>query len=224
MKIQEVIGIATVTTIIVVGAVLVLDGGEPEHDCGNRWRDYKGFNEENLGSSSTPNKTTSAGTKVGDYLTAIDTRLSADSTLESVHKDKIKTALNDLQTKRIKGRTNAETYWTLIVAERHSAVGHWRQVWKRLDQLYELDSAGQWGTSYIDPNASNLDLTVEDLLNQIKGDYGSNSSILAKCDVLMEAPHRATFRNASWARIALAVRFGANQAGLVDQELDHPEG
>jgi len=206
---------AIVAALIAFGLGFFGDGGEDTP----RWPDYNGTNGENTAQN--------IGQNAGAYLDAIKARAIADPTLSAAQKTLIKDRCDALKgNQRFANYTKDETYLIIVVAERHSTLNHWGQVWKRLGGTLGNDAS--WSSSYKPAVAKigNYNKTVKKLINDIRAAFPGNTTIQAHCNDRELMPHSTANRNTSWARILLAFELASNtaNASLVGMELDHPEG
>ncbi|MEE8104970.1 MAG: hypothetical protein V3T86_05495 [Planctomycetota bacterium] len=180
------------------------------------WRKYVGYNGQN--------GALNVGRPVGDYLTAIKTRATNDTGLAAGLKTNIKNRCDALKAAYFGAYTKDETYVIIVIAERHSALNHWEQVWKRLQGA--VGAAG-WAAAYkpTDQKLGGYNKNVEVLLGAVKSKFPSHATIPGRCDERIQYPHTSANRNTSWARILLAFELANDtaNAGQVDMELDHPE-
>ena len=130
-----------------------------------------------------------------------------------------------LKAKYFGAYTKDETYLIIVIAERHSALSHWTQVWKRLKGAVGADG---WAAAYkpTDQKLGGYNKKVEELLEAVKSKFPNHATIPGRCDERVQYPHTTANRNTSWARILLAFELANDMAnaGQVDMELDHPEG
>lgn len=210
----QTIGCAAVPTGTVVVLALLLFGA-----VGGPWAEYEGFDGENNAQN--------IGQTVGTYLNAIKIRADGDNDLKDSVKTAIKNRCDALKAAHFAQYTMDETYLVIVIAERHSALLHWDQVWARLNGT--IGFVG-WPATYKpgDPKLANYAKTVEQLLDDIETRFPGNGTIEDFCADRLKSPHETANRNTSWARILLAFEYASDlqtdKSDLVGQELDHPEG